>query len=393
MTPAAYQPTTNPNVRPLTRVLVGDDLPHICDALALLLKGAGHKVEVSNSPQDLLAKAQAGTHDLILMDMNYARDTTSGEEGLNLLQALQDWNREVPVIVMTAWSTVELAVMAMQRGACDFVTKPWDNDRLVAMVDKHVERAREERRAHQRERSEREIARDVQQRLLPNPRQQWGSVICECACRPARDVGGDLYDILESSAERAAFVLADVCGKGVGSALMMAGLQATIRAEWDPSLPPEEFLQRVNRLFYRSTRPEHYATLFFGVYEEDGRRLRYVNCGHLEPILARADGRVERLSPTGTVVGAFPEVIFEAGETTLDHGDVLLIFSDGVIEAPVPGSDNEEYGDERLVDHVLRHRKGELSALVQTLLDSVLPADTAEQYDDITLMAFSCHCH
>ena len=80
---------------------------------------------MSNSPQDLLAKAQAGSHDLILMDMNYARDTTSGEEGLNLLESLQDWNREVPVIVMTAWSTVELAVQAMQRGACDFVTKPW----------------------------------------------------------------------------------------------------------------------------------------------------------------------------------------------------------------------------------------------------------------------------
>jgi len=383
----ATTPTMSSDVRPAGRVLVGDDLPHICDALALLLKGAGYKVDVTNSPQELLGRAREGVHELVLMDMNYARDTTSGEEGLDLLDNLQTLNRDVPVIVMTAWSTVELAVQAMQRGASDFVTKPWDNHRLVAMVDKHVERAREQRRASQQERSEREIARDVQQRLLPNPQQRWGSVVCECVCRPARDVGGDLYDVLDSGPDHAAFVLADVCGKGVGSALMMANLQATIRAEWDRHLAPEEFLARVNRLFYASTRPEHYATLFFGVYEEDGRRLRYVNCGHPEPVLARADGTVERLLPTGTVVGAFPEVEFTTGSTTLYTGDVLLVFSDGVIEAPVDG---EEFGDERLSAQVVAHRAAGAAAVVSSVLKAVLPAPgAAEQYDDITLMALA----
>lgn len=386
MTTAASIPSSPAEYRSATRVLVGDDLPHICDALTLLLKGAGYRVDVGNSPQELLARAREGVHELILMDMNYARDTTSGEEGLDLLERLQALNPDVPVIVMTAWSTVELAVQAMQRGARDFVTKPWDNDRLVALVARHLDRAREQRRATQAALSEREIARDVQQRLLPKPRQQWGSVVCECVCRPARDIGGDLYDVLEGSPERAAFVLADVCGKGVGSALMMAGLQATIRAEWGQGIAPEELLERVNRLFFRSTRPEHYATLFFGLYEENGRRLRYVNCGHPEPILARADGRVNRLEPTGTVVGAFPEVAYRAGSTQFDAGDVLVLFSDGVIEAPVDGDD---YGDERLVRRVVQSRSSGAAGLMDAILGDVLPGNANGQYDDITLMVLA----
>jgi serine phosphatase RsbU (regulator of sigma subunit) len=386
LTTAASIPGTTADPRPATRVLVGDDLPHICDALALLLKGAGYKVDVGNSPQELLTRAREGVHDLILMDMNYARDTTSGEEGLDLLERLQALSPGVPVIVMTAWSTVELAVQAMQRGARDFVTKPWDNDRLVALVGRHLEQAREQRRATQAARSEREIARDVQQRLLPKPRQQWGSVVCECVCRPALDIGGDLYDVLECSPHGAAFVLADVCGKGVGSALMMAGLQATIRAEWGKGIALEELLRRVNRLFFRSTRPEHYATLFFGLYEENGRRLRYVNCGHPEPILARAGGRIDRLAPTGTVVGAFPEAAYNSDSTQLHPGDVLVLFSDGVIEAPVDGVD---YGDERLVRRIVESRASGAAGLVEAILGDVLPGNSNGQYDDITLMVLA----
>ena len=146
-------PTTSP------RILIADDQRDVLEALRLLLKGRGYQIDTVESPAAALTALSQRDYDVVLIDLNYARDTTSGEEGLDLLDRLQEWNTGIPVVVMTAWSTVEIAVQAMQRGARDFVTKPWDNQRLIALIEKHVERAREARQAHQREKSERELAR------------------------------------------------------------------------------------------------------------------------------------------------------------------------------------------------------------------------------------------
>jgi phosphoserine phosphatase RsbU/P len=369
------------------RVLVGDDQQPICEALALLLKGFGYSVSVASSPAELLSLAMKSQYDLVLMDMNYARDTTSGEEGLDLLDRLHTLDSDMPVVVMTAWSTVELAVMAMQRGACDFVTKPWDNRRLVETISKQIHRAQSQRRTNQQQRSEKDIARDVQSRLLPSPHQNWGTIRCECACRAARDVSGDLYDFLEAGPGQHAFLLGDVCGKGVGSALMMANLQATLRAEWDHEIAPESFLRHVNRLFHASTRPEHFATLFFGIVDENSGRLRYVNCGHLAPILVRNNAAVERLEPTGTVLGAFNDAEYECASTFLNRGDTLVIFSDGVIEAEMAGG--EEFGDDRLVESVIRGVSSGPVHLISGILSEVLPDHTREQFDDVTMMVIT----
>src|SRR5438128_39293 len=115
-------------VQEITRkVLVVDDQPDILEAMRLLLKGGGYAAETASSPEQALLAAASGGHDLVMIDMNYARDTTSGAEGLALLDMLRAQMPEVPVIVMTAWSTIELAVDAMRRGASDFITKPWEN--------------------------------------------------------------------------------------------------------------------------------------------------------------------------------------------------------------------------------------------------------------------------
>ena len=116
------------------RVLVADDQKDVLEALRLLLKSEGIGVETASSPAGALAALEARDFDAVLIDLNYARDTTSGAEGLDLLARIRDLDPHLPVLVMTAWGTVDLAVEAMRRGARDFVQKPWDNARLLATL-------------------------------------------------------------------------------------------------------------------------------------------------------------------------------------------------------------------------------------------------------------------
>lgn len=122
-----------------TKVLIADDQPDVLEALRLLLKGEGHKTEAVSSPAAALAALEVSDFDLALIDLNYARDTTSDHEGLDVLARIQAMDATLPVVVMTAWGSVELAVEAMRRGARDFVQKPWDNARLLTIVRTQVE--------------------------------------------------------------------------------------------------------------------------------------------------------------------------------------------------------------------------------------------------------------
>jgi DNA-binding NtrC family response regulator len=121
------------------RVLIADDQADVAEALRLLLKGEGFEIETAHSPAGILAALESRDFDVVLMDLNYTRDTTSGQEGLDLLARIQTMDATVPVVVMTAWGSVELAVEAMRRGARDFVQKPWDNTRLTSIVRTQTE--------------------------------------------------------------------------------------------------------------------------------------------------------------------------------------------------------------------------------------------------------------
>ncbi len=240
------------------KVLVVDDQSDVREALRLLLKGAGYLTETAESPNDALAAAAYGDHDLIIVDMNYTWDTTSGEEGLRLLDRFRAQRLRVPIIAMTGWSTIELAVEAMHRGACDFIPKPWDNRHFLSVVEKHLTAKPEERLPIDAELA---IARKVQRKLLPEPHFSAYGLECECASLPCADISGDLYDFFEIDPGTMAFVLGDVCGKGIGAALLVANLQATIRGQEELARHPSKLMDRVNRLFFQFTRPEHFATL------------------------------------------------------------------------------------------------------------------------------------
>jgi DNA-binding NtrC family response regulator len=157
---SAARPTTvSPDVLNRARILVADDQADVLQALRLLLKAEGCEIETVTSPAGVLAAVDAREFDVALIDLNYTRDTTSGEEGLSLLSKLQQLDTPMPVIVMTAWGTVDLAVEAMRRGARDFIQKPWDNERVLAVVRTQVELGRALRRS-QRLEAENRVLRD-----------------------------------------------------------------------------------------------------------------------------------------------------------------------------------------------------------------------------------------
>jgi phosphoserine phosphatase RsbU/P len=368
------------------RILVADDRVDVLEALRLLLKGAGHKADIVDSPQALERAAEGTAYDLILMDLNYARDTTSGQEGLDLLAKLHGGGNPAPVVVMTAWGNIDLAVEAMRRGAVDFVQKPWDNQRLLGMIEKQAREGALRRRAETQARSELEIARNVQQRLFPQAAPKLAAAESCGRCVPARAVGGDYYDFFDLAPGVLGFVLADVSGKGIAAALLMANLQGCFRSHALLALDsPRALLGAVNRLFFDSTPAEQYATLFFGLYEERTRRLRYVNCGHPAPFVVRAGGALDRLEATATVIGCFLEWDCVERAVTLAPGETFLAFSDGVTEAGI--EDDAEFGEERLAEFARAGCGTPLETLVASVLQAAQQASAAEQTDDITLLA------
>ncbi|MCW5979542.1 MAG: SpoIIE family protein phosphatase [Bryobacteraceae bacterium] len=367
------------------KVLVADDQPDVLAALRLLLKSDGFEARCVNSPGAILSSLELDSFDLLLMDLNYARDTTSGEEGLDLLAKLQQMETRPAVVVMTAWGSIELAVEAMRRGAADFVMKPWDNAKLLATIRKHAEPVRPSPASHARL-TDLNIARRVQQRLLPRQYAQSSTLEYSARCVQAGEVGGDYYDLLDLGGGQTLLVLADVSGKGVPAALLMAHLQATLRSRFlTPQplrLPP--MMREVNLLFYQSTEPEHFATVFLGIYDDQTRELRYVNCGHTPPVLLRSGGGLERLEPTATVLGAFAAFRCDEDSARIGAGDLFAAVSDGVVEAR--RADQEQFGATRLVNVLRAAASTPVTEVPAKVVEAVAEFSGYGQEDDLTVL-------
>ena len=243
------------------------------------------------------------------------------------------------------------------------------------------ERAEAERRVAQ----ELAIAKQVQARLFPQTAPTLRTLDYAGACLQARHVGGDYYDFLCLGPERVGLLLGDISGKGIAAALLMANLQANLRSQlaiaWDE---PEAFLQTVNRTFFENTGDSAYSTIFFAEYCDRTRQMRYANCGHLPGLLLRADGTVEELAPTGTVLGLFRSWEGHTGSCELEPGDTVALYTDGVTEAS--NAEGEEFGAHRLSETLRRQAGGSAQALVDGVLDAVRAHSPGEQEDDITLI-------
>jgi serine phosphatase RsbU (regulator of sigma subunit) len=233
------------------------------------------------------------------------------------------------------------------------------------------------------------IAKQVQTRLFPQRQPLIRTLAYAGICHPARTVGGDYYDFLDLGNRRLGLALADIAGKGMGAALLMANLQAALRSQCATAREqPERFLRSVNQLLYENTADEDYATLFFAEYDDDTRKLRYSNCGHPPALLLRGGDGLERLEPTCTVVGLFERWDCAMEERTLAPGDAVLLYTDGVTEAL--NGEGEEFGEERLLQAARQDRELSPPELVAAVADQARGFGPHEQADDITLIVAKC---
>ncbi len=366
------------------RILIADDQPDVVEALRLLLKGEGYEAEGVNSPAAALQAVAAREFDLLLMDLNYTRDTTSGLEGLDLLSHIKAANSNLPVVVMTAWGSVELAVEAMHRGVGDFVMKPWNNRQLLEILRTQLEQGASRRRQLQDEERELEDVEAVQRGFLPKEIPQLAGYEISGAWQPARVVGGDYFDIYAFSESKLAMSIADVSGKGMSAALLMSNLQAALKATASEAVPPEQLCAKVNRIICGNVSPGKFITAFYGLLDGSSNRLVYTNAGHNAPILTHRDGSWQRLGEGGAPLGLFPDWSYGRGEVQFAAGDRLVLFTDGVTE--VSSAAGEEFGEERLVKVLLENRHLSAPELQERILAEVAKFSGGRFEDDATLV-------
>jgi sigma-B regulation protein RsbU (phosphoserine phosphatase) len=244
----------------------------------------------------------------------------------------------------------------------------------------------EEQRERQRLAHEVEIAREVQQELFPRAVPAVPGLDMAAICRPARVVSGDYYDFITLSPTRVGIAVADISGKGIFAALLMASLQAALRstAMFDGATGTADLVSRLNRHLFKNTSDDRYATLFYAIYDSEAKTLTYTNAGHLPPIFI-SDGSVSSLDEGGTVVGLFEDAKFTECTLQVKTGSLLVAYSDGLTEPEnVYG---EEFGIARLKSEVLHHREMPAARIADGLVNAVEQwAGTPEQADDITVV-------
>jgi sigma-B regulation protein RsbU (phosphoserine phosphatase) len=381
-------------------VLVADDQPAVLAALRLLLKPHGYRVRGVSSPAAVLsALAEGGDrYDLLVMDLNYARDTTSGQEGLELVARVRAADPHLPIVAMTAWSTVPLAVTTMREGVCDFIEKPWDNARLLAAVEAQVAAGRRRRRAERLEAD----ARAVQRRLLARDIPAVEGFDIGVAWSLAEALGGDGH-VVAPRPEGLAVAVADVCGKGTPAALLMASAQATLEdlLELAAPLAPGAVCAQLGRALLPRLGPERFLSMAYAVLDPGHGILTYSNAGHPPPLLLRADGSLARLTEGGPVLGVVTDAAYAEGRLALGPGDRLVLVTDGVLEASRPegagvlndddDGDEGELGEARLLSHLRALRSAPAAEAARSVLERARQFAGGTLADDATVVVVDTH--
>ena len=381
-----------------SKILIVDDEPFNIDYLEQELEEGNYLTISAGNGQEALDRVHSDTPDLVLLDI--MMPLMDGFEVLTRLKA-DPATRHIPVIVISALDNLQSVVRGIHLGAEDYLSKPFEPVLLHARIASSLEKKRlrdlEHQYLHSLER-ELEIGREIQLGFLPDSLPNVDDWELAAYFKAAREVAGDFYDAFELADGSLMFLVGDVCGKGVGAALFMTLFRSLMRATatTDPfhlsakaeTSTPAEHLRRVVSFTNGYVASVHnaasmFATVFTGIVNLHTGHLSYINGGNEPALLRRAGGGLDELWPTGPIVGVIPEAQFSIEEVTLQPGDLLLAFTDGITDAMNPAE--EPFGRSR-VHQLLQPDPGDASSLMERLeasLDHFM--DTAHQFDDITL--------
>lgn len=382
------------HVKERQKVLIVDDERFNINVLVDLLK-PDYKVMVAISGKQALKAARAESPpDLVLLDIMMPE--MDGYEVCRRLKA-DEATRDIPVIFITAMGQEEDETKGLELGAVDYLTKPISPPIVEARVrtqlalKRHLEELREAYAIieSQKERMQEElnVGRDIQLSMVPRtfPVKETFSVCA--ALEPAREVGGDFYDVFELDGDRLCVCVGDVSGKGVPAALFMAMAKTLIKSRAQNDASPAGVLTHVNEELNRDNDACMFVTIWLGIVDLRTGRLTYTNAGHNPPYLCRHAGDVERCADIhGPFVAAMQGVVYDEGGLDLLRGDQLLLYTDGVTEALDPGGDF--YLESRLANVIRESGAAGIEERLRVILEDVRRFQAeAEQADDITLLA------
>ncbi len=368
------------------RVLIVDDVKANVDVLVQALRG-DYKLSVALSGEDALRVAEKNPPDLVLLDI-----MMPGLDGYEVCRRLRDREetRKTPVMFLSSLEEVQNKTLGFEVGGNDYLTKPFEILEVKARVRSLVQAKAYSDAIKERIASELRIARDIQLSILPADvsASTRGTGLDVCAVlEPAREVGGDLYEVLRAGDDRVLVVVGDVSGKGIPAALLMAVTTTLVRTIDRDGAAPADVLRRVNEALAAHNPQGMFVTLACAFFEPRAGRLSYASAGHPSPVLLRP-GAAPALpfGPTGLVAGVLGGADFGSRTTELRPGDVYVFYTDGVSEAF--NAAGEQFGEGRLLAHLAREPGATAADAVAGLLGAVRRhAGDYPQSDDITILA------
>ncbi len=386
-------------------IIVIDDDDMVNEVLSFILEEE-YDVSTFFTAEDALQNGHISNADAIITDVNLP-----GMDGIDLLQQVYQVDPDIPVIVITAYNDIDVAISALKNGAFDFILKPFKNDQIILSVRKAIERHEllrqniqlmDELKSKNRElellnkkiqrrnleiENELDIAGNLQQCLFPVVFPDLENFSFELRYQPVEKISGDFFDFLFFDEKRFVLIFADVSGHGVPAALYSAMVKTGISTIGSPDISPAEFMKEINMFLIGSqkTMSYNYATLFYALFDLEKGNIQYCNAGLPSPALIRDDIEMELLETTGPFVGIFESSEYFQKEVSFKEGDSIVLFTDGAFECP--DLRDRVMGQKQFIEKIRENRHLDIHQLVAELYEVIHHYCGPDRFvDDVTIL-------